>query len=115
MKRNVYKDTMHELVKPILTDTPTDKVLRRKKATQLKKSARQERAWAETAFTEERAERARALKLPRGDPLRTELLSDSRIAKGFGKIRLMRADKLEELANNLLRSLSKPKIKTRSK
>ena len=53
MKRNVYKDTMHELVKPILTDTPTDKVLRRKKATQLKKSARQERAWAETAFTED--------------------------------------------------------------
>jgi len=115
MTDNVYKDTMHELVKPILTDTPTDRKKRRKQATQLRKAAKQERLWAASADAEGRSEHIRAMKLPRGDPFRKELLSDSRIAYGFGKLRLQRADKLDQLANNLLKSLDKKPLSKHKK
>jgi len=108
-RKNIYHDTMHNLVAPILTTTPTDRVKRKKTATQLRKAASQEIKWAASADLEGRAERSRALKLPRGDPFRSELLADSRIAYGFGKIRLERADKLNKLADNLSRSLQPKK------
>lgn len=107
-KKSVYRDALHELVKPILVNTPTDTKKRRQTATRLRASARQEVAWASSADLEGRAERRRALKLKRNDPLRAELLADSRIAYSFGKIRLDRANKLNQLADSVSRSL-KPK------
>ena len=108
-RKSIYKDALHELVKPILTDTPTDRAKRKKKVTQLRRAARQEEVWAKSANTEGRSERKRALRLLRGDPFRTELLSDSRIAFSFGKIRIQRRDKLYKLADNLSRSLERGK------
>jgi hypothetical protein len=107
---DIYRDSLHNLVKPILVNLPKNDEERKDRISALRKSARQEVKWSESANLEGRAEKARALKIkdPK-DPLRLELLADSRIAFDFGKIRVERANKLTELADNLKQGLKKEK------
>lgn len=105
---NMYRDSLHELVKPIIfsgkSKTEDEK---RKDISQLKKAAKQEQIWSESASLEGRAERRRGLALPRGDPFRMELISDSDIAFSFAKIRVARSNKLTELADKLKEVMQK--------
>jgi hypothetical protein len=106
---DIYHDSLHNLVKPILVHTPKDEEKKKKIISQLRKAAKQERVWASSADLEGRSERTRGLKLPKGDPLRMELIADSKIAYDFGKIRIDRANKLTELADNLKKHVKKDK------
>jgi hypothetical protein len=107
---DIYRDSLHELVKPIIfSGKPKTEEEKRKDVSQLRKAAHQEVVWSESANLEGRAEKARGLKLPKGDPFRTELLSDSKIAFSFAKIRVVRANKLTELADKLKEELKKEK------
>jgi hypothetical protein len=105
---NMYRDSLHELVKPIIFSgklkTEDEK---RKDISQLRKAAYQEQNWAKSAALEGRAEKARGLKLPKGDPFRMELISDSNIAFSFAKIRVARSNKLTELADDLKKVMQK--------
>ena len=107
---NIYRDSLHELVKPIIFGgKPKTEEEKRKDISQLRKAAHQEKVWSESAALEGRAERARGLKLPKGDSFRLELIADSNIAFSFSKIRVARANKLTELADNLKNNMKKDK------
>ena len=107
---DIYRDSLHELVKPIIfSGKPKSDEEKRKDISQLRKAARQEKIWSESASLEGRAERARGLALPKGDPFRMELVSDSNIAFSFAKIRVARSNKLNELADKLKEELKKEK------
>ena len=100
MSKDFYKDSVIQLKKPINITIPDKHAI-----SSLRSGARQEIAWCKTAHDEYLSERDRALKLPKGDPLRNELLWDSRVALDFYKIRKARASRMLVEADKLERSL----------
>ena len=100
MPKDFYKDSVLQLKKPINITIPDKHAI-----SSLRHAAAQEIAWAKEAKIEYNSELDRALKLPKGDSLRNELLWDSRVALDFYKIRKSRASKMLVEADKLERSL----------
>lgn len=102
MPLNPYRDSLHQLLRPIVVSQKhkTKKELR-KIITELHKAERQELAYTKSAYDEYESEKARGLKLPKGDPLRNELLWDAKVAFDFYKIRNKRAAMMKKLADKL--------------
>ena len=98
---DIYHDSLHQLVRPLIIKLPETKQEIRKKITELHNAARQEILWSNTAYNEGMSERARGLKLKKNDPMRSEHLWDSKVAFDFCKIRKKRADMLIKLADRL--------------
>ncbi len=101
MSKDIYNNAILQLKRPITIATIPDKHA----ITSLRAGAKQEIAWSISAHKEYESELNRALKLPKGDSLRNELLWDSRIALDFYKIRKARASKMLVEAEKLERSL----------
>jgi hypothetical protein len=100
MSKDFYNDSVIQLKKPINITIPDKHAI-----SSLRAGARQEIAWCKTAYDEYLSEKNRALKLPKGDSLRNELLWDSRVALDFYKIRKARASKMLVEAEKLEKSL----------
>ncbi len=100
MSKDFYKDSVIQLKQPIKITIPDKHSI-----SGLRASARQEIVWAGQAKSEYESELNRALKLPKGNALRNELLWDSRVALDFYKIRKARASKMLVEAEKLERSL----------
>ncbi len=100
MSKDFYKDSVIQLKQPIKITIPDKHSI-----TSLRAGAKQEILWANQAHGEYVSELNRAMKLPKGDALRNELLWDSRVALDFYKIRKARASKMlveaEKLEKNL--------------
>ena len=100
MVKDFYKDSVIQLKQPINITIPDKHAI-----SSLRHAATQEIVWATQAKSEYEAELNRALKLPKGDSLRNELLWDSRVALDFYKIRKARASRMLVEADKLERSL----------
>ena len=98
MSGNIYKDAVSQLKHPI---TIPDK----KAVSSLRHAATQEIIWAKEAKGEGITEYNKATSLPKGDPLRNELLWDSRVALDFYKIRKARASRMLVEAEKLEKTL----------
>jgi len=100
MSKDFYKDSVIQLKQPIKITIPDKHSI-----SSLRSAARLEIEYSRTAHNEYKSELNRALKLPKGDSLRNELLWDSRVALDFYKIRKARASKMLVEADKLERSL----------
>lgn len=100
MSKDIYKDSVLQLKKPINITIPDKHAI-----TSLRRASTQEIIWAMQAKKEYESELNRALKLPKGDALRNELLWDSRVALDFYKIRKARASKMLVEADKLEKAL----------
>ena len=100
MPKDFYKDSVLQLKKPINMTIPDKHAI-----SSLRHVATREIICAKQAKGECNSELDRALKLPKGDSLRNELLWDSRVALDFYKIRKARASKMLVEADKLERSL----------
>lgn len=98
------KDIM-QLNRPITIATIPNK----KAISSLRADAVTEITWSKTAHNEYVSELNRALKLPKGDALRNELLWDSRVSLDFYKFRKARASKMLVEADKLEKSLYRSK------
>jgi hypothetical protein len=100
MSKDIYKDSVIQLKKPISITIPDKHAI-----SSLRSAAATEISWSKTAYNEFLSEKNRALKLPKGDSLRNELLWDSRVALDFYKIRKARASKMLVEAEKLEKAL----------
>jgi hypothetical protein len=98
MVKDIYKDAVSQLKRPIT-------IPNKKAISSLRHSALTEIEWSKSAYKEYVSEYNRAMNLPKGDPLRNELLWDSRVALDFYKIRKARASSMLVEAEKLERSL----------
>jgi hypothetical protein len=105
MKNNIYRDSLHQLIQPIDIQIPLTTKGIKDKISGLHHAIRIEVDWSKTAYNEYLSERNRAMKLPKGDPLRNELLWDSRVALDFYKIRKARASQMLVEADKLEKAL----------
>jgi hypothetical protein len=100
MSKDFYKDSVIQLQQPIKITIPDKHSI-----SSLRSAARLEIEYSQSAYNEYLSEKNRALKLPKGDALRNELLWDSRVALDFYKIRKARASKMLVEAEKLEKSL----------
>lgn len=73
MSKDFYKDSVIQLKQPINITIPDKHSI-----SSLRSAASVEISWSKSAYNEYLSEKNRALKLPKGDSLRNELLWDSR-------------------------------------
>jgi hypothetical protein len=103
MYKDIYKDAVIQLKHPITI--PDEHKISGLQISSLRHVAKQEIIWASQAHKEYTTEYNRAMNLPKGDPLRNELLWDSRVALDFYKIRKARASRMLVEAEKLEKSL----------